>query len=198
MSSLLGSGNLLGPWHLRLYSGYTQFPLPNGYRPPFKWLSLCSSSPSPPISEPEPPLPPTLLSLPDPSLLLLPNILFFPLLSRTVAFTLWCDLPSSSVSHGLLVLLWAFHAFFDQFPLINNYIPCVSFCDYDTTLRMIFQLPNIGLWISWSNVFKSWVVLLYTVQYFLYLFFCEGHLGCFQSLVIINKAAMNIVVHVSF
>ena len=129
MSSLLGSGNLLGPWHLRLYSGYTQFPLPNGYRPPFKWLSLCSSSPSPPISEPEPPLPPTLLSLPDPSLLLLPNILCFPLLSRTVAFTLWCDLPSSLVSRGLLVVLWAFHAFFDQFPLINNYIPCVSFCD---------------------------------------------------------------------
>ena len=117
MSSLLGSGNLLGPWHLRLYSGYTQFPLPNGYRPPFKWLSLCSSSPSPPISEPEPPLPPTLLSLPDPSLLLLPNILFFPLLSRTVAFTLLCDLPSSSVSRGLLVVLWAFHAFLTNFHL---------------------------------------------------------------------------------
>jgi hypothetical protein len=57
MSSLLGSGTLSGPWHLRLSSGSLQFPLPHCYTPPFKFLILCTSPPSP-VSEPAPfPLP---------------------------------------------------------------------------------------------------------------------------------------------
>ena len=41
------------------------------------------------------------LSLPDTLLSLLPEIILFLLLSRTVAFTFWCGLPSSWVSYGL-------------------------------------------------------------------------------------------------
>ena len=73
MSSLLGPGNLLGPWHLGLSSGYSQFPFPHCYTATFKLLTLCTSPPSPPISElpflfPAPPL-----SLLDLSLPLLPR-----------------------------------------------------------------------------------------------------------------------------
>ena len=47
MSSLLGPGNLLGPWHLGLSSGYPQFPIPHCYTPLFKFLTLCTSPLSP-------------------------------------------------------------------------------------------------------------------------------------------------------
>jgi hypothetical protein len=69
MSSLLGHGNYLGPWHLGLSSGYSQFPLPHCHTPTFKFLTLCISLPSelPHLF----PLP--LLTLPDPSLPLLPT-----------------------------------------------------------------------------------------------------------------------------
>lgn len=86
MSSLLGPGKLLGPWHLGLSSGYTQFSIPYCYIPPFKFLTLCIFLPFPPLSElvslfPSP--------LPDPSLPLLLQFIFFPLLSRTVASKVW-------------------------------------------------------------------------------------------------------------
>ena len=51
MSSLLGPGSLLGPWHLGLYSGYPQFLLPHRYKLPLKILTLYTSPPFPPISE---------------------------------------------------------------------------------------------------------------------------------------------------
>jgi hypothetical protein len=100
MSFLLGPGNLLDPWHLELSRGYPQFP--HCYTPTFKFMILCTSSPSSPICELAffyPPHP--TLSLPDPSLPLLSGITFFPLLSRTVACTLWCDPFSFWVSYGL-------------------------------------------------------------------------------------------------
>jgi hypothetical protein len=67
-SSLLGLGNLLGPWNLGLSSGYPQILLPYCYTPPFKFPTLCTSPLSPLISEPALlfPLPP--LPLPDSSL----------------------------------------------------------------------------------------------------------------------------------
>ena len=55
LSSLLGPGKLLGPWHLGLSGGYPQFLLPHCYTPPFKILILCTSPLFPPISEPAPP-----------------------------------------------------------------------------------------------------------------------------------------------
>jgi len=42
MSSLLGPGNLLGPWHLGLSSGFPQFPTPHCYTPLFSFLSPVS------------------------------------------------------------------------------------------------------------------------------------------------------------
>jgi hypothetical protein len=71
-SSLLGPENLLDPWHLGLSRGYHQFPLSHSYTPPFKFLILCTSPPSSPISELLP------LSLLDPSLPLFTEIIFFP------------------------------------------------------------------------------------------------------------------------
>ena len=76
MSSLLGPGNLLGPWHLGLSSDCPQFHLPHCYIPPFKFLILCTSHQSPPISD----LALLFLSpssLPDPSLPLLPKDYFY-------------------------------------------------------------------------------------------------------------------------
>ena len=49
-----------------------------------------------------------------------------------------------------------------------------------------------------SHSFYSCIILnCVNVPHFLYPFFVEGHLGSFQLLAIINKAAMNIVEHVS-
>jgi hypothetical protein len=77
MSSLLGPGNLLLPWHLRLSSGYPQFPIPHCYTPPFKSLIISTSLPTPPTADLFPlfPLPP--LSLPGPFLPLPPGIILF-------------------------------------------------------------------------------------------------------------------------
>ena len=62
------SWNILGPWYLGLSSGYYQLQLPHCYTPTFKFLTICTSPPSSPISEltllcPSPSsLPPTPLS----------------------------------------------------------------------------------------------------------------------------------------
>ena len=45
MSSLLGPGNLLLPWHLGLSSGYSQFPIPHCYIFLFNFLTLCTFFP---------------------------------------------------------------------------------------------------------------------------------------------------------
>jgi hypothetical protein len=72
MSSQLSVGSFLDPWHLGLSSGYPQFP-PHCYTPPYKLLTLCTSSPSPPISEPAHLFPSPPCFLPD-----LPLSLYFP------------------------------------------------------------------------------------------------------------------------
>lgn len=122
MKSLLCPGNLLGPWHLGLSSGYPQFSLPYCYIPPFKlWPSILFHLLQHLI------LPffflhLRFLSVPDPSLPLPPEIIFFPLLSKTEAPTLWSSfflgfiwvmgIPSFWLIstyqwvHSMCVLLW--------------------------------------------------------------------------------------------
>ena len=39
---------------------------------------------------------------------------------------------------------------------------------------------------------------LSSIPHLLYTFICQGHLGCFYILAIMNKAAMNIGIHISF
>ena len=58
MSSLLGTGALLLPWHLGLSSGYPQFSIRHCYTPPFNFLTLCTSLPSPPTPDLAPFFPP--------------------------------------------------------------------------------------------------------------------------------------------
>jgi len=43
------STKLLLSWHLKLAGGYTQFSIPYFYTPLFNFLTLCISSPSPPM-----------------------------------------------------------------------------------------------------------------------------------------------------
>ena len=100
MSSLLGPRNLLGPWHLELFTGYPQFPFSYCYSIPFKFLTV-HTSPSPLYLNQLPLFPPPPLSFSNLSLPQHPEIIFLPLLSRTVESTLWCGLLSSWVSYGL-------------------------------------------------------------------------------------------------
>ena len=61
----------------------------------------------------------------------------------------------------------------------------------------IFKVHPFACKIQVVLVLKSWVVFhCVNEPHFLYLFFCVGHLSCFQLLAITNKAAMNIVEHV--
>lgn len=97
MSSLWGPGNLFGSWHLGLSSGYPWTPLSHCYTL-FKFLTLCTTPLSPPISEPALPLASALspVSLPD----LLPS-----LFSVIIFFTtLNCIIASSHLSR--LCIFW--------------------------------------------------------------------------------------------
>ena len=87
MSSLLRLGNLLGSWPLGLSSGYSQTPIPTCYTPPFKFLTLCIPTLSPPTPDPAPFLCSS-SSLPNTFLPLPPMNILFPFLSRTQASTL--------------------------------------------------------------------------------------------------------------
>jgi hypothetical protein len=75
----------------------------------------------------------------------------------------------------------------------------VFFCDWVTSLRMIFSssihLPANFIVI----VFNSYIYSIVKMYHILCIHpSVEGHLGCFQLVAIINKAAMNIMEHVSF
>ena len=50
MSPVLCPGSLLLSWHLGLFSGFFQFCITHCYTPPFNFLTLCTSPPSPPTS----------------------------------------------------------------------------------------------------------------------------------------------------
>ena len=94
ISSLLGPGNLLGPWHLGLFSGYPQFPIPYCYTSLFNFLK---NSMQFPVFLPHllpyllllPFFLPCPLSLPDSSVTLPLVFILFPLLSSTEVSTLW-------------------------------------------------------------------------------------------------------------
>jgi hypothetical protein len=66
ISSSLCSWSILFSCHLRLCSGYPQFPIPHWYKPLIKFLTLFMSSLSPPIPDPAP-LSPSLFLLPSKS-----------------------------------------------------------------------------------------------------------------------------------
>jgi hypothetical protein len=97
------------------------------------------------------------------------------------------------------VVLWALWAF----GLISTYweyIPCVLFCIWITSLRMIFSsyihLPkNFMKPLFLTAVCKC--VHCVNVDIFCIHSSVEWHLGCFQLLTIMNKAAINIVEHMS-
>ena len=76
---------------------------------------------------------------------------------------------------------------------MSEYIPCLSFWVWVTSLRMFFS-SSIHLPANFKmSFFYGWVILhCIIVPHFLYPFFCWGHLGCFQELAIMNNAAMNI------
>jgi hypothetical protein len=76
----VGPGNLLHPWHLRLYSGYSQFPLPYSYIPTLKFLTVCTSPLFLPHLILSPIFLPSPLSLPRLFLPLPPVIILFPFL----------------------------------------------------------------------------------------------------------------------
>jgi hypothetical protein len=42
---------------------------------------------------------------------------------------------------------------YSEHPFISEYIPCVLFFDWVTSLRMIFLVPSICLRIWWINCF---------------------------------------------
>ena len=91
-----------------------------------------------------------------------------------------------------LVFLLEFHVVFKfylgyfellgWYPLITECTPCVFFCDWVTSLRMIFS-SSIHLPKSFINsFFNSWVVFHYVnVPHFLYPFFCWGTSGFFPA-----------------
>jgi hypothetical protein len=98
---------LLCLWHLGLSSGSPiSPPPPHCYTLTSKFLTFCTSPPSPPISELAPLFTPPPLSLQDTSPPLLPRDYSLP--PTTVVSTLWSDLLSSWVSYGLCIVLLVF------------------------------------------------------------------------------------------
>ena len=67
--SQMGPGRLLLSWHLGLSGCCPLFSIPHCYTPLFNFLILCTSPQSPPTPDPALFPPPTLPSLPGPSLL---------------------------------------------------------------------------------------------------------------------------------
>jgi hypothetical protein len=97
MPSLLSPGNLLGPWHLELSSGYPQIP-----RPPLLLSSF--QIPGPLLLLHHLPFVNQLPLSPHSSLPLLPEIIFSSILTITVTSRLWCDLLSTWISYGQWVV----------------------------------------------------------------------------------------------
>ena len=80
--------------------------------------------------------PPPPFSLPEPSLPLPLPIILLPLLNRTGIHTLVFLLLEF---HMVCELYLGCSKFLGKYPLISEYIPCVFFCDWVTSLRMIFS-----------------------------------------------------------
>jgi len=109
---------------------------------------------------------------------------------------------------NILVIILEFHVFcasrvIQAFGLIPTYQWVHTMCVFlwlgYLTQDDMFQFPPFAYEFHKVIVFDSWVIFhCVDVPHFLYPFLSvEGHLGSFQLLAIINKAAMNIVEHVS-
>jgi hypothetical protein len=118
------------------------------------------------------------------------SILFF-LLRRTEVSTLCSSFFLSFMCSVNCILgipgVWA------NYPLISKRISCVFFCDWVTSLRMIFS--------SSIHLSKNFMKSLFLITESLCHIFCihssvEEHLGSLKLLAIISKAAISIVEYV--
>jgi hypothetical protein len=121
-------GSLFLFWSLGLPSCYLQFPIPHCYTPLFNFLSLCTSTPSPPRPNPAPLFPRPPLSLPSPSHPLLPMIMLFLLLSRTEALTFWS------------CLLLEFHMLYKLNCGNSKFFFLISTCQWEHTMYVLLWL----------------------------------------------------------
>ena len=121
---------------------------------------------------------------------------FFSFLERTEASKLWSSFSWSIICSvncilGILSYLANIHL------SVSKHHVCTVF-DRVTSVSMIFSVPSISLRISWSHCFYTCVVLrCVNVNHFLYPFLCRETSVFFPALTIINKAAINLVEHVS-
>jgi hypothetical protein len=77
---------------------------------------------------------------------------------------------------------------FGYYPLISEYKPCVFFCDWDSSLLMIFfKFHTFACEFYYAIAFNSWVVCQYVnVTHHPYLLLCWGTSELFPHLAVIN------------
>ena len=81
----------------------------------------------------------------------------------------------------------------------------VFFClTYFTAASILLQMTlfHSFLWLSNIPLYQSIYICIYIYIYICHIFFIhlsvDGYLGCFHVLVIVNNAAINIEIHISF